>query len=59
MPEEEIFEVKYGKCHQKGLVQSMMKSAENFQYIALYLGQSPKPKFKYFQDLGQNDDNNK
>lgn len=57
MPEEEIFESKYGKCHQKGLIRSMMKSAEIFQYIVLYLGLSPKPKFKSFQDLVQNDEN--
>jgi len=43
MPEEEIFESKYRKCRQKALLQSTMKSAEIFQYIALYLGLSPKP----------------
>lgn len=59
MPEEEIFESKYGKCHQKSLLQSTMKSAEIFQYTALYLGLSPKPKFKSFQDFGPNDDNSK
>lgn len=59
MPNEERFESKCSKCHQRGLIQSTMKSAEIFQYTAIYLGLGPKSKFKPFQDFGQNDDTSK
>lgn len=59
MPNEERFESKCSKCHQRGLIQSTMKSAEIFQYTAIYVGLGPKSKFKPFQDFGQNDDTSK